>query len=83
MGIIKSIAIGDFAVNMGQGLTQWQSLAFNKGANIINVIRQSDVLQPYNSAGEINFNRGAGITLQKNKLGNHRLYQLSKIGCGI
>ena len=65
LGIIKSLAIGDFAVNMGQGLTQWQSLAFNKGVNIINVIRQSDVLQPYNSAGEINFNRGAGITLQK------------------
>jgi DNA uptake protein ComE-like DNA-binding protein len=65
LGIIKSLALGDFAVNMGQGLTQWQSLAFNKGANIINAVRQSDVLQPYNSAGEINFNRGAGITLQK------------------
>jgi DNA uptake protein ComE-like DNA-binding protein len=64
LGKIKSLAIGDFAVNMGQGLTQWQSLAFNKGANLINVIRQADVLQPYNSAGEINFNRGAGITLQ-------------------
>lgn len=65
LGIIKSLALGDFAVNMGQGLTQWQSLAFNKGANIINAVRQSDVLQPYNSAGEINFNRGAAITLQK------------------
>lgn len=64
-GIIKSLAMGDFAVNMGQGLTQWQSLAFNKGANIINAVRQSEVLQPYNSAGEINFSRGAGITLQK------------------
>lgn len=65
LGIIKSLALGDFAVNMGQGLSQWQSLAFNKGGNIINAVRQSEVLQPYNSAGEINFNRGAGITLQK------------------
>jgi hypothetical protein len=66
LGIIKSLAIGDFAVNMGQGLTQWQSLAFNKGADLINVKRQSDVLRPYNSAGEIEFNRGVGITLKKN-----------------
>ena len=65
MGIIKSLAIGDFTVNMGQGLTQWQSLAFKKSADISNVKRQSDVLRPYNSAGEIIFNRGVGITLQK------------------
>jgi hypothetical protein len=65
LGIIKSLAIGDFAVNLGQGLTQWQSLAFNKGADIVNVKRQSDILRPYNSAGEIVFNRGIGITLKK------------------
>ena len=65
LGMIKSLAIGDFSVNMGQGLTQWQSLAFNKGAEIMNVKRQSDVLRPYNSAGEIAFNRGIGITLKK------------------
>lgn len=65
-GIIKSLALGDFAVNLGQGLVQWQSLAFKKGTNILNVKRQSDVLRPYNSAGEIIYNRGAGITLKKN-----------------
>lgn len=68
LGIIKSLALGDFVVNMGQGLTQWQSVAFNKGAEIINAKRQSDVLRPYNSAGEILFNRGIGITLQKKNL---------------
>ncbi len=64
-GAIKTLAIGDFSVNMGQGLTQWQSLAFNKGAEITNIKRQSEILSPYNSAGEIEFNRGIGITLQK------------------
>ncbi|MDQ6889609.1 MAG: helix-hairpin-helix domain-containing protein, partial [Bacteroidota bacterium] len=66
LGIIKSLAIGDFTVNMGQGLTQWQSLAFKKSADISTIKRQSDVLRPYNSAGEIAFNRGVGITLKKN-----------------
>ncbi|MBL0144814.1 MAG: hypothetical protein IPP48_02690 [Chitinophagaceae bacterium] len=31
IGIVKALALGDFTVNMGQGLTQWQSLAFKKG----------------------------------------------------
>lgn len=67
LGIIKTLALGDFTINLGQGLTKWGSLAFNKGADVLNIKRQSDVLRPYNSTGEIQFNRGIGITLQKNK----------------
>jgi len=63
LGIIKALAIGDYTVNMGQGLTQWQSLAFKKGPDISTIKRQSSVLRPYNSAGEINFHRGAAITI--------------------
>lgn len=65
IGIVRALAVGDFTVNMGQGLTQWQSLAFKKSADVINIKRQSAVLRPYNSAGEINFHRGVGITLGK------------------
>jgi len=65
-GIIKSLAVGDFTVNMGQGLTQWQSLAFKKSADVINIKREADVLRPYNSAGEINFHRGLGFTIARN-----------------
>ena len=67
LGMIKSLAMGDFTVNLGQGLTQWQGLAFRKSSDVINIKRQSDVLRPYNSAGEIAFNRGIGITLKNNK----------------
>ena len=66
IGIIKSLAVGDFSVNLGQGLTQWQNLAFKKGPDVTNIKRQLSVLRPYNSAGEINFHRGVGITLSKN-----------------
>ena len=64
-GIIRSLAMGDFVVNMGQGLIQWQSLAFKKSADVINIKREGAVLGPYHSAGEIDFHRGLGITLQK------------------
>ncbi len=65
LGIIKSIALGDYTVNLGQGLIQWQSLAFGKGSEVMSVKRQAPVLVPYRSAGEFYFNRGIGITLQK------------------
>lgn len=66
IGIIKTIALGDFTVNMGQGLMQWQSLAFRKSADVLNIKRQAAILRPYNSTSEYFFNRGAGITLEKN-----------------
>lgn len=65
MGIIQALAIGDFTVNLGQGLTQWQSLAFKKSVEVMNIKREGEVLRPYHSAGEINFHRGLGITLAK------------------
>jgi hypothetical protein len=68
IGKIKTLALGDFTVNMGQGLIQWQNLAFRKSADALAVKRTSPVLRPYNSAGEFNFFRGAAATV---KLGKH------------
>lgn len=68
LGKIQALAIGDFTVNMGQGLIQWQGMAFKKSAETMAIKRQSAVLRPYNSAGEFYFHRGAGITLRKRKI---------------
>ena len=68
VGNIQALALGDFTVNMGQGLIQWQSLAFKKSSDVISIKRQSAVLRPYNSAGEFNFHRGAGITIKKGNI---------------
>ncbi|MBN8787255.1 MAG: helix-hairpin-helix domain-containing protein [Terrimonas sp.] len=61
-GLIKSVALGDYTVNMGQGLVYWQGLAFGKGGDAANIKRQSAVLKPYNAAGSYYFNRGAAVT---------------------
>jgi hypothetical protein len=68
IGRVQSLALGDFTVNMGQGLIQWQSLAFKKGSEVMGVKRQSSILRPYNSAGEVYFHRGAGVTLGFRKM---------------
>ncbi len=66
-GVLKTIAAGDFSVNIGQGLIKWQSMAFGKGSEITMLKRQSQVLKPYCSFGENNFERGLGLTIGKNK----------------
>lgn len=68
LGIIQSLVVGDFTVNMGQGLIQWQSLAFRKNADVLGIKRQSMLLRPYHSAGEYNFHRGVGVTLGKGRV---------------
>lgn len=68
LGKIKALALGDYTVNLGQGLIQWQSLGFGKSADITGIKRQSNVLSPYRSAGEFNFNRGVGATVQIGKM---------------
>ena len=67
MGVIRSLALGDFTVNMGQGLIQWQSMAFKRSADVMNCKRQSEIIRPYNSSGEFYFNRGAAVTLNRRK----------------
>jgi hypothetical protein len=62
---IKALALGDFTVNMGQGLMNWQSLALGKGPAVMQIKREADLLRPYASAGEFYFYRGAGITLRQ------------------
>ena len=64
-GNIRSLALGDFTVNLGQGLIQWQGLAFKKSAEVTAIKREGGILKPYHSAGEINFHRGIGITVAK------------------
>ncbi len=83
LGSIKSLAIGDFTVNFGQGLVLWQSLAFKKNADVMNIKRQSAALRPYSSAGEYNFHRGAGITLQKRNWEATLFASYRRIGANI
>ncbi len=67
-GLVKCLAIGDYRINMGQGLVQWQGIAFGRSSDMANVIRHSQVLTPYTAPSESGFHRGLGLTLQRKKL---------------
>ncbi|TCZ75023.1 helix-hairpin-helix domain-containing protein [Flaviaesturariibacter aridisoli] len=64
-GLLRTLALGDFTVNMGQGLIQWDAPAFGGAADLASLKRQGPFLQPFLSADEYHFSRGAGVTLEK------------------
>ena len=66
-GFVRSLALGDFTVNLGQGLIQWQDFAFTKSSQSLAIKREAACLRPYHSVGEFNFHRGLGIGLQKGR----------------
>jgi hypothetical protein len=82
-GRIKTLAVGDFAVNMGQGLIQWNSMGFQKSAGVMMVKREAAVLLPYRSAGEFYFNRGAGITLKEGRAAATFFASVRKTGATV
>lgn len=67
IGRVKSLALGDYQVQFGQGLTLWSGLAFGKSAESINIKKNGLGLRPYTSVDENLFMRGAGTTLQLGK----------------
>lgn len=60
---IHALALGDYRINLGQGLLVWQSLSLGMGAEVLSVKRQEDALRPHQSSGENGFFRGAAITI--------------------
>ena len=58
---IKTVALGDFQINIGQGLTFSSGLAFGKTALVLNTFRAREGIRPYRSVNETEFLRGAAI----------------------
>ncbi|MBO9573765.1 MAG: hypothetical protein J7497_16385, partial [Chitinophagaceae bacterium] len=83
IGKIKSFAVGDYTLNIGQGLIHWQSQAFRKTSSVISIKRQADIIRPYNSAGEYNFQRGVAITFKKNKWEPTVFFSYRKLSANI
>lgn len=65
LGFIKSLLLGDYTVNLGQGLIHWQGLGFAMTSDAMAIKREGEVFSAYRSAGESNFHRGLAISVRK------------------
>jgi len=62
-GKLKDLVIGDFGLNVGQGLVLWTGAAFGKGREVVGTAgRNERGLRAYGSAQETDFFRGIAAT---------------------
>jgi hypothetical protein len=64
--VLRKVAVGDYHLEFGQGLTLWSGIGFSKSSATINTQRSARGLRPNSSANESLFMRGAAVTLALN-----------------
>lgn len=79
VGIFRKIAIGDYQLQFGQGLTLWTGLAFGKTAYVMNVKRYPVGIRQYTSTNAFNFNRGAAAEVRLGKFDISGFFSHKKI----
>lgn len=80
---LKKLAIGDYSLQFGQGLTLWSGLSFGKGADIFSVARQDLGLRPYTSVNEFSFFRGIATQINFGKFDFTPFISINKLDAGI
>ncbi len=63
IGRFKTINLGDYSVQFGQGLVAWSSMSFGKTPYVMDVARKARGISRYTSTNENQFFRGAATTL--------------------
>ena len=66
-GRFKTIVLGDFRANFGQGLVLHPEFSMGKSSYVLNVTPRSSGLKKFSSTDESNFFRGAGATYKFQK----------------
>jgi len=66
-GKFKTIVLGDFRANFGQGLVLHPEFSMGKSSYVLNVAPRNSGLKKFSSTDEYNFFRGGGATLKLGK----------------
>lgn len=78
----KKIAIGDYSLQFGQGLTMWSGLGFGKGADIFAIAKRDLGLRPYTSVNEFSFFRGFATQINFGKFDFTPFISYNKLDAG-
>ncbi len=67
-GPFEFIALGDYQLNLGQGLIMWSGFSQRKSSYVLNVKKEGRILKPYTSVNEARFMRGGATTVEAGNL---------------
>ncbi len=80
---LNAVALGDYQVNFGQGLTMWSGFGIGKSADVMNGKRYATGLRPYTSVNESRFLRGGAANFQNEKIDLTVFGSVKKIDANI
>lgn len=83
IGIVKQLAIGDYHVQFGQGLTMWSGFSVGKAAGSVVMRKRAPALRPHASSNEYAFMRGAATTLAVGKFDLTAFYSRRKVDANV
>lgn len=83
IGILKKAVIGDYHLEVGQGLTLWSGLAFGKSAEATQIKRFGKGIRPNTSVNENRFFRGGAFTLGWKGISLTAFYSRNNIDASI
>jgi len=83
LGIVKQLAIGDYHVQFGQGLTMWSGFSMGKAAGSVVMRKRAPALRPHASTNEYAFLRGAATTIALGKIDLTAFYSNRRVDANV
>lgn len=83
IGPFKTIVLGDYSAQSGQGLVVWNSMARGKSAYVMNVRKRPRLIRKYSSVDENNFYRGAAFVFNYGGLDVSSFFSYKNIDANI
>lgn len=83
IGIVKQLAVGDYHVQFGQGLTLWSGFSVGKAAGSVVMRKRAPALRPHASSNEYAFMRGAATTIALGKFDLTAFYSNRKVDANV
>lgn len=80
---LRTLAIGDYQAQFGQGLTFWNGLGFGKSPFVMNVKKNAVGLKPYTSVNEALFMRGAAAAIGWRRFELTGMYSQKKLSANL
>ena len=83
IGIVKQLAIGDYHVQFGQGLTMWSGFSVGKAVGSVVMRKRAPALRPHASSNEYAFMRGVATTVGLGKFDLTAFYSNRKVDANL
>lgn len=79
LGFLKTLAVGDYNLQFGQGLTLWSGLSFGISAEAVNIKKSGRGIIPYSSVNENLFLRGVAAQVNFKPLTLYSWFSYKKL----